>query len=133
MHLLPAIWGLVFAAGTIVVHLFFGRDVSILVAAMLMAMIASVYVGFAIIDGRASTIAVEAVMAMAFGFAALGGVLVTPWFLVAALVGHAAWDTLHHRPGLLAATPRWYVPYCAVYDGVAALGLALLWFAPVLR
>lgn len=133
MRPLPAIWGLICAGMTIVVHLFFGRDVSILAAAILLAMIASIYVGFAIIDGRSSAIAIEATGALAFALAALGGVLVTPWFLVAALAGHALWDMLHHRPGRLAATPGWYVPYCAVYDLIAALGLAVLWYAPILR
>lgn len=127
------IWGLIFAGVTIVAHLFFGREVSILVAAILMAMIAAIYVGFAIIDGRVATIAIESIVALLFASAALGGVLATPWFVVAALAGHALWDTLHHRAGRLAATPGWYVPYCAVYDLAAALGLGLVWFAPILR
>jgi hypothetical protein len=133
MHKIPAVWGLIFAGVTIVMHLFFGREMSILVAAILMGMIGAIYVGFAIIDGRIIAIAIESVVALIFGLAGLGGVLVSPWFLIAALISHAIWDMLHHLPSRLATTPGWYVPYCAIYDIGAALGLAVVWFAPFLR
>ena len=126
---LPAFWGLAFAVVTMVVHLCLGREMSVLVASLLMAMIGSVYVGFAISDGRTGAIMIEFVGALGFASAAMCGILVSPWFIVAALVGHACWDFLHHRPGRWATTPRWYVPYCVVYDVLAAVGLAVLWFS----
>ena len=130
---LPAIWGLVFAGATIVVHVFLGRDASVLVASLLLAMIGAIYVGFGLIDGRPKTIVIECLGAVGFMAAAICGMLVSPWFIVAAIGGHAGWDFLHHNSGhpinSLAKTPRWYLPYCAVYDLFAAVGLAALWFS----
>jgi hypothetical protein len=130
---LPAIWGLLFAGATIVVHVFLGRDASVLVASLLLAMIGAIYVGFGLIDGRPKTIVIECIGALVFAAAAICGMLVSPWFIVAAIGGHAGWDFLHHNSGhrttSLAKTPRWYLPYCAVYDLCAAVGLAALWFS----
>lgn len=130
---LPAMWGLLFAGTTFVVHVFLGREASVLVASLLLAMIGAIYVGFAVSDGRPATIAIECLGALAFASAALCGLLFSPWFIVGATAGHAGWDFLHHHPrrhlGKLAQTPRWYIPYCLVYDLCAAAGLAALWFS----
>lgn len=126
---LPALCGLLFTAVTVAVHLLLGREASILTAGIVVAMIGAVYAGFAMSDGRPRVILIETVVALAFGAAGLAGVLVSPWFIVAATAAHAGWDFLHHRPGPLAKTPRWYIPYCVVYDIGAAAALAALWFA----
>lgn len=129
MRHLPALWALLFTAITIAVHLSLGREASILVAALLLAMIGAVYAGFAISDGRRSVIAIECIVAFAFAGAALCGLLISPWFIIAATAAHAGWDFLHHRPGKLAKTPKWYIPYCIIYDLCASAALATLWFA----
>lgn len=118
-----------FAGATFVVHFFLGREASVLVASMLMAMIGAIYVGFAVSDGRPRAIVIECVGAVGFAAAAICGLLVSPWFIVGALAAHACWDVLHHHRGWWASPPRWYIPYCAVYDGCAAVGLAVLWFS----
>ncbi len=128
MNRVPAMWGLVFAVVTIAVHVLLGREASVLVASVVMAMIGAIYVGFALSDGRPRTIVIEVIVAFMFGGAALCGALVSPWFIVAALIGHGCWDALHHRPSVLTKIPKWYIPYCAVYDIVAGVGLAVLWF-----
>lgn len=128
-HRLPAAWGLALAAVTLVFHALIGRQAGIEAAAILLAMIAAVYVGFAISEGNRLAIGIEAAVALAFGCAALAGLLFSPWFIVGALAAHAFWDLLHHRQNALAATPRWYVPFCALYDLASAAGLACVWFA----
>lgn len=126
---LPAFWGLVFAGATMGVHALLGREASVLLAGVLMAMIGAIYIGFGVRDGRAGALVIECLGAAGFAACAIAGLTVSPWFIVAALAGHAGWDVLHHRAGAWASPPRWYIPYCAVYDLTAAIGLALLWFS----
>lgn len=139
---LPALWALGLTALTVAVHLLLGRDASILTAAIILAMIGAVYAGFAIADGRPKTVALECIVAFAFGGAAMAGILVSPWFIVAATAAHAGWDFLHHSstfnpavperptpPTILTRLPNWYIPYCVIYDLCAAAALAALWFA----
>lgn len=48
----------------------------------------------------------------------------SPWFLVAGLAGHGAKDLWQHRTGYVANT-RWWPPFCATVDWLAALILAV--------
>ena len=51
-------------------------------------------------------------------------VAASPWFLVAGLAGHGAKDLWQHRTGYVANT-RWWPPFCATVDWLAALILAV--------
>ncbi len=128
MNRLPAFWGVLLAGATIGVHMLLGREASVLIASLLIAMIGAVYAGFAVSESRASAIIIESIGALGFAAAGLGGMLVSPWFIVAALIGHACWDAFHHLPGKWAKPPKWYIPYCVCYDVCAGIGLAILWF-----
>ena len=83
---------------------------------ILLAMIAGVYIGFAVNDGRRFNLVLELVVAL--GFCAL--VLLSMWrwpvLLVAGYVLHALWDLLHHPFKLGARVRDWYPPACVVYD-----------------
>jgi hypothetical protein len=46
------------------------------------------------------------------------------WFLVAGLAGHGLKDLWQHRTGFVANT-RWWPPFCATVDVVAALVIAV--------
>lgn len=131
MHRLPAVTGAALAAATIAMHFVIGRHAGVAAASVLVGMIGAVYIGFALADGRPRAVVIELLVGWAFGGAALAGLLWSPVAIVAALFAHGFWDLLHRRPGALAATPRWYVPFCAVYDFLAAAGLAFLWFGPL--
>ena len=131
MRRLPAATGAVLAAATIALHFLTGREVGVAAASVLVGMIGAVYIGFALVDGRFKAIVIESLVGWAFGAAALAGLLWSPAAIVAALLAHGVWDLVHHRPGALAATPGWYVPFCAVYDVLAAAGLWLVWFGPL--
>ncbi len=136
---LPALWALAFTFLTVAVHLLLGRDASVLTAAVIIAMVGAIYVGFALADGRPKTIVLESFVALLFAAAGIAGILVSPWFIVAATAAHAGWDLLHHRHAhaptpppprsALAKAPTWYIPYCIIYDLCAAAALAILWFA----
>jgi hypothetical protein len=89
-----------------------------------LSLIATVYIGFAVADGRGSVITVESIVAAVFVVVAAIAAAASPWFLVAGLAGHGAKDLWQHRTGYVANT-RWWPPFCATVDWLAALILAV--------
>jgi hypothetical protein len=94
------------------------------VYAMGLAVIAAIYIGFSVADGRPRVIAVETAVATAFLVVAAAGVTGTAWLLVAGFAGHGAKDLWQHRTQFVANT-RWWPPFCAVVDVVVAAVLAV--------
>lgn len=90
-----------------------------------LAMIASVYVGFAVGDGRKAVIAVEVFVALAFVICATVAMASFPWLIVVGLVAHGLKDLWQHRTQFVANT-RWWPPFCLVVDAVAAALTAAL-------
>ena len=91
-----------------------------------LAMIASVYVGFAVGDGRKRVIAVEVIVAFAFVICATLAMAWFPWLIVIGLVAHGLKDLWQHRTQFVANT-RWWPPFCLVVDvAAAALTAAVL-------
>jgi hypothetical protein len=95
------------------------------VYALSLALIAAVYIGFAVADGRQSVIAVETVVAAAFVVVAAAGVTGPAWLMVAGFIGHGFKDLWQHRSHFVANT-RWWPPFCLVIDFVAAAILVVL-------
>ena len=89
------------------------------VYALGLVLIAAVYIGFAVADGRAAVIAVEVSVAGAFVVVAAAAVTGSAWLLVAGLAGHGLKDLWQHRTQFVANT-RWWPPFCLVVDWVAA-------------
>jgi hypothetical protein len=114
-------WGALQAASPLA---FFWLDPAT-VYALEIALIAAVYIGFAVADGRPKIIAVETVVASLFVLVAAVGVTASAWVLVAGLVGHGLKDAWQHRTGFVANT-RWWPPFCAAVDFVAAALIAVL-------
>jgi hypothetical protein len=90
-----------------------------------LALIAAIYLGFGVADGRPRVIAVEAGVAAAFVVVAAAGVTGPAWLLVAGFVGHGFKDLWPHRRHFVANT-RWWPPFCLVVDWVAAAILVVL-------
>ena len=90
-----------------------------------LAMIASVYVGFAVADGRKGVIAVEVLVAFTFVVCATIAMASYPWLIVIGLVAHGLKDLWQHRTQFVATT-RWWPPFCLVVDVVAAALTAVL-------
>src|SRR5262249_5609241 len=86
---------------------------------MTVALIASIYIGFAVADGRPLVIAVETGVASVFILLAAIAVTGSPWLLVAALVGPGLKDLWQGRPPCV-STSRWWPPFCATVDWLAA-------------
>jgi hypothetical protein len=93
--------------------------------ALSLTLIAAVYVGFAVVDGRPTVIAVEAAIAAVFVIVAAAGVTGPAWLLVAGLAGHGFKDLWQHRRQFVSNT-RWCPPFCLVVDWVAAAALVVL-------
>jgi hypothetical protein len=94
------------------------------VYALGLAFIAAVYIGFAVADGRPRVLAVETAVAAVFVAAAAVAIAVSPWLIVAGLAGHGVKDAIQHRTGFVTGT-RWWPPFCAAVDVVAAALLAV--------
>ena len=92
--------------------------------------IAFVYIGFAVADGRTRVIATEATVTLAFVVIAAAAITVSPWLVVVGLVGHGLKDLWQHRTHFVANT-RWWPPFCAAVDFIAAAVTAVLLMAGV--
>jgi hypothetical protein len=94
------------------------------VYALSLVLIASVYIGLAVADGRPTVIAVESSIAGVFVVVAAAGVTGPAWLLVLGLAGHGFKDLWQHRSHYVAKT-RWWPPFCLVVDWVAAAVIAV--------
>ena len=121
----PVLWGVVFGAIQAASPLGFWWLDPATVYALSLVLIAAVYIGFAVADGRPTVIAVEAAIAAVFVVVAAAGVTGPAWLLVAGLAGHGVKDLWQHRRQFVANT-RWWPPFCLVVDFVAAAILVVL-------
>ena len=115
------VWGFLQAASPLA---FFWLDAAT-VYAMDLILIAAVYIGFSVADGRPKVIAIETGVASVFVVIAAVAVTGSAWLAVAGLAGHGLKDLWQHRTEFVANT-RWWAPFCAAVDFVAAAAIALM-------
>ena len=87
-------------------------------------MIAAVYIGFAVADGRPKVIAIESGVAGAFVLLAAAGVTGSAWLLVLGYTAHGLKDFWQERRHYVADT-RWWPPFCATVDWLVAVVLII--------
>jgi len=121
----PVFWGLVFGVANVVVPFAFWWLDLATVHALAITLIAAVYIGFAVADGRPKVIAVETCVAAAFLVVAAVGIVETAWILVIAYAAHGAKDIWQHRSHFVDNT-RWWPPFCCAVDWLVAAILAVL-------
>jgi hypothetical protein len=121
----PVLWGVVWGVIQAAVPLGFWWLDPATVYALSIALIAAIYIGLAVADGRPRVIAVETVVAGGFVVVAAAGVTGPAWLVVAGLAGHGVKDLWQHRSHFVANT-RWWPPFCLVVDWVAAAILVVL-------
>jgi hypothetical protein len=119
----PVLWGVGVGLLQAATPLAFWWLDSATVYALGLAVIASVYVGFAVADGRPKVIAVESSVALGFVVLAAAAITGSPWLLVAGLAGHGLKDLWQYRSHFVANT-RWWPPFCMVVDWVVAAIIA---------
>jgi hypothetical protein len=119
--------GALLGLASIPVFVMLPEDVSRQWGALLLAIIAGAYLGFASIDGRFSANVIELIGALGFGVVALAGLLFNPLLIAGGYVAHGFWDLFHHNHGPYADTPHWFIPYCVVYDWILGAFLFVWW------
>ena len=121
----PVLWGVVVGALQAASPLAFWWLDPATVYALGLALIAAVYIGFAVADGRPPVIVVECVVAAVFVVLAAAGVTGSAWLLVVGFLGHGLKDLWQHRSHYVANT-RWWPPFCLVVDWVVAAAMVVL-------
>src|SRR5215471_742307 len=121
----PVLWGVVWGLIQAAAPLGFWWLEPAVVYALSLALIAAVYIGFAVADGRPRIVAVEAAVAGLFVVVAAAAVTGPAWLLVLGFTGHGLKDLWQHRHHYVANT-RWWPPFCLVVDWVAAAILVFL-------
>jgi hypothetical protein len=125
----PLLSGIAVGAVTLLPHAFLPPQASLGFAAVVIALIAGIYFGFAVVNGSPRDQFVEFNVTGLFTLAALLGLLWWPLLLALAYFGHAAWDLAHHNRARLSLVkiPQWYVPWCVVIDVIVGTGLLIIW------
>lgn len=118
-------WSLVSLA-IIVTHVLLPRSLAFDFTALLLSVIAAIYVGFALADGRPSIMVQEISAAGFFILLAALGLWFTPYLWVIGLFLHGVWDWAHHETGIRTQVPGYYPPVCVLVDWSLALFL-LVW------
>ena len=127
----PVPAGLAVGAVTLAPHAFLSPEGSVAFAAVVIALIAGVYFGFAVMNGSPRDQFVEFNVTGLFALSGVLGLLAWPVLLPIAYFAHAAWDFAHHNRWRLplVAIPAWYVPWCVVIDVIVGAGLLVIWRA----
>lgn len=118
------------AAATIAMALSVSEERRLELLALILAVIASVYVGIGLAQGSRAALGIEGVFAIVIGALILLGLWASPYWLAAGYFAHGLWDLAHHRPTRSVpgvALPRWYAPSCLAYDwaiGILVLAIA---------
>ncbi len=88
--------------------------------------VGSFYVLFAAMGASGRTLVIESIFAMVFLLAAVAGFKKSLWIVAAGAVGHGLFDFVHRyfidNPGV----PRWWPGFCASYDVIMGVVLAIL-------
>jgi hypothetical protein len=119
------LWGVVFGAIQAASPLGFRWLDPATVYALSLTLIAAVYIGFAVADGRPAVIAVDCGFAGGFVVLAAAGVTGPALLRVRGLTGHGFKDLWQHRSHYMANT-RWWPPFCLVVDWLVAAILVVL-------
>lgn len=118
------VW-IAFSIGIIVFHLSLPEARAYELTTVTMSIIAAIYIGFALADGRITILIQEITAAVFFILLALLGLWLNPYFWVAAYFLHGVWDWLHHENGIRTKVPDYYPPVCVVVDWILAVFLCV--------
>jgi len=91
------------------------------ILAILLAVIAGVYIGIGLMVSESFLVTLETVVAVFFGFLALTGLLLSPAILALGYFLHGLWNLAHHPRYLRSPGPWWYKPLCLTYDWLVAV------------
>jgi hypothetical protein len=118
--------GLVLALGLSVLATAVGLDRDRAYYPVVMVVIASYYVLFAVMGGSTRILVLESAVMGAFACVALLGFRFNLWLVVVALATHGIFDLFHARLIASSAVPGWWPAFCLSFDVGAAGYLAWL-------
>ncbi|MCA3028193.1 MAG: hypothetical protein ING66_06280 [Rhodocyclaceae bacterium] len=94
---------------------------------VVLIVIATLYLLFAVLANSGGSLVVEAIPALVFvTMAVLGFRKNAPWLVVAGLALHGVFDFFHHSVIVNPGVPTWWPGWCLSYDVAAAAYLAAL-------
>ena len=120
----PVLWGVAFGAFQAFSPLAFWWLEPVVVWSLSLVLIAAIYIGLAVADGRRHVVVAEVIVASAFVILAAAAIRSAAWLVVIGLVAHGLKDTWQERTHFVANT-RWWPPFCLVVDFVAAALIAV--------
>lgn len=119
--------GAVLSVVTICLHSFLSKDKAHEFSSILLIIIGAIYIGFALMSNHKKAQLIEIIVASIFVILGFIGMWGSPWLIVISLFLHGLWDILHHNENLtLAKIPSWYIPFCATYDWIMCIYLAII-------
>lgn len=119
--------GSVVAIVTIIVATRIPKTMALDLLLAVLVAIAFVYFGFVLMDGRVREMLFEfGNIALTLTLAFLG-LWVAPYWLTAGYFIHGVWDAIHHPGGVQTKIPRWYIPFCLLFDWLVA-GFIIIWW-----
>jgi hypothetical protein len=121
----PALLGISLAALTALPIWLLPARIALVLMSLLLAAIAGIYIGIAIMARDRDLAEVETLLALLFLSAAAAGLLSSPMILALGYFFHGLWDLVHHPRYLRSPGPAWYVPLCVSYDWVVAVLIVL--------
>ena len=116
--------GLLLGIDSILISLLFNDQQQLEIWAILLVVIASIYIGFGINDGRRKEMVTEVIIGILFIAVAFLGLWVSIWFLVGGYFLHGIWDIVHRPTMVSTKVQKWYPPFCMVYDWTVGIWLA---------
>jgi hypothetical protein len=118
--------GIVLALAVLGSARLFGLDRDRALYPVMMMVIASYYVLFAVMGAGSQVLVIELLVAAGFLCLALAGFKSTLWLVVAALAAHGIFDLVHPHLYANPGVPVWWPVFCAAFDVAAAAGLGWL-------
>ena len=93
---------------------------------LVLMIIASYYVLFAVMGGSTRALIIESIAMTVFAVVALAGFKSNIWLVVAALAVHGIFDMVHGHLIANPGVPAWWPQFCLAYDVVVAAGAAIV-------
>ena len=115
--------GLLLALGVVGLAMLVGFDRERAFYPTVVIVVASYYILFAAMGAHGRTLAAEIAVACGFTVLAIFGYKRQPWMIVAGLVGHGVFDSVHHLLIANPGVPHWWPGFCLAFD--VALGALL--------
>jgi hypothetical protein len=123
---MPYVIGVLLALATALLVRGTGFDRDRAVYPLMLIVIASYYVLFAVMGGSARALGLESIGMLGFLVVAVLGFASSLWWVVLALAGHGTFDFVHghviENPGV----PAWWPAFCLAFDVCLAACLAWL-------